>query len=268
MQKKGPPFSNRLAQTKNKMKVRADQLLLNQGLVQSREQGKRLIMAGKVYLIAQKHEKHLVQKPGQILPEDTHLLLEEPERFVSRGGYKLQSALEHFQLQVQGSIAMDIGASTGGFTDCLLQAGAKRVYALDVGYGQLHWKLRNDSRVVNLERVNFRYVADDLLPEVVDLAVMDCSFISLRHILPPALKFLRTEGQILALVKPQFEVESSQTKKGVVRCAKLQEKAVQELINFAQQKLDLRRLGTVAAGIKGPKGNQEYLIWLQKGSST
>ena len=258
------PFANRLAQAKKYMKLRADQLLLQQGLVQSREQGKRLIMAGKVYLLAAKDQKQLLHKPGQLLSKDTHFILEEPERFVSRGGYKLQTALDHFELNIQGFLALDIGASTGGFTDCLLQAGAKRVYALDVGYGQLHWKLRSDKRVINLERINFRYAASDLLPELVDLAVMDCSFISLRLILPAALKFLKPEGQILALVKPQFEVKSSQTKKGIVRSTELQDKTVQEIIDYAHHELGLKHMGTVAAGIRGPKGNQEYLVWFQK----
>lgn len=246
------------------MKFRADQLLLQLGMVQSREQGKRLIMAGKVFLLDKNDQKHLLEKPGQPLADNTRIEVDEPQRFVSRGGYKLQTALDWFQLQIKGCTALDIGASTGGFTDCLLQAGAERVYALDVGYGQLHWKLRNDPRVVNLERVNFRYAADNLLPEQVHWAVMDCSFISLRRILPASLKFLRPAGQILALVKPQFEVEASQTKKGIVRCPQIQEQVVQGLIDFAGLELGLRHWGTVAAGLKGPKGNQEYLVWLQK----
>lgn len=245
------------------MKIRADQLLLELNLVKSREQGKRLIMAGKVYLQTPDNQKQIVQKPGQLLAEESKLLVKEVQKFVSRGGYKLQTALRYFKLQVSGWTVLDIGASTGGFTDCLLQAGASRVYALDVGYGQLDWKLRNDARVVNLERINFRYAASDLLPEAVDLAVMDCSFISLVHILAPALKFLKPRGQILALIKPQFEVEHSETKKGVVRCPKVREKVVQRLTDYAQDELGLSFLGTVASELKGPKGNQEYLIWLQ-----
>lgn len=180
---------------------RADVVLAEQGLVESREKAKRLIMAGEVFLL-QGDSKTPVAKPGQQIPRDALLRIKEPERFVSRGGYKLLTALEHFGLDVNGLIALDAGASTGGFTDCLLQFGAARVYSVDVGHGQLHWKLVRDPRVVNLERVNLRHATPDLLPEKVDLIVADCSFISLRLILPPCLQFLKEGGQILALVKP------------------------------------------------------------------
>jgi 23S rRNA (cytidine1920-2'-O)/16S rRNA (cytidine1409-2'-O)-methyltransferase len=242
---------------------RADVVLAEQGLVESREKAKRLIMAGEVFLL-QGDSKTPVAKPGQQIPRDALLRIKEPERFVSRGGYKLLTALEHFGLDVNGLIALDAGASTGGFTDCLLQFGAARIYAVDVGHGQLHWKLVRDPRVVNLERVNLRHATPDLLPEKVDLIVADCSFISLRLILPPCLQFLKEGGQILALVKPQFELSPEHAVKGVVRSEELQLKAVGQVQAFAEDELGLCALGFVAAGIKGPKGNQEYLLHLRR----
>jgi 23S rRNA (cytidine1920-2'-O)/16S rRNA (cytidine1409-2'-O)-methyltransferase len=208
--------------------------------------------------------KALVAKPGQQVPRSAAFELKESERFVSRGGYKLLTALEHFGLDVSGMVALDAGASTGGFTDCLLQFGAARVYAVDVGHGQLHWKLVRDPRVVNLERVNLRHAAPDLLPEQVDLVVADCSFISLRLILPPCLQFLKESGQVLALVKPQFELGPEHAVKGVVRSEEMQLKAVADVQDFAREELGLTPLGVVAAGIKGPKGNQEYLLHLKR----
>lgn len=242
---------------------RADVVLAEQGLVESREKAKRLIMAGEVFRL-QGDSKTPVAKPGQQLPRDALLRIKEPERFVSRGGYKLLTALEHFALDVNGLIALDAGASTGGFTDCLLQYGAARVYAVDVGHGQLHWKLVRDPRVVNLERINLRHATPDLLPEKVDLVVADCSFISLRLILPACLQFLKGGGQILALVKPQFELGPEHADKGVVRSEELQLQAVAQVQAFAEEELGLLVLGFVAAGIKGPKGNQEYLLHLRR----
>jgi len=242
---------------------RADVVLAEQGLVESREKAKRLIMAGEVFLL-RGESKTPVAKPGQQLPRNAQLQIKEPERFVSRGGYKLLTALEHFALDVSGLVALDAGASTGGFTDCLLQFGAARVYAVDVGHGQLHWKLVRDPRVANLERINLRHATPDLLPEKVDLVVADCSFISLRLILPPCLQFLKDEGQILALVKPQFELSPEHAVKGVVRSEELQLQAVEQVQAFAEEELGLHALGFVAAGIKGPKGNQEYLLHLRR----
>jgi len=242
---------------------RADVVLAEQGLAESREKAKRLIMAGQVYLV-QGAARTVVAKPGQQVARTACLELKEAERFVSRGGYKLLTALEHFGLDVTGMTALDAGASTGGFTDCLLQFGVSRVYAVDVGHGQLHWKLVTDPRVVNLERVNLRHAAPDLLPEKVDLVVADCSFISLRLILPPCLQFLKEGGQILALVKPQFELGPEHAVKGVVRSEELQLQAVAQVQDFARDELGLTPLGVVAAGIKGPKGNQEYLLHLRR----
>ena len=242
---------------------RADVILAEQGLAESREKAKRLIMAGQVWLV-RGADRSLVAKPGQQIPRTASLELKESERFVSRGGHKLLTAIEHFGLDVTGMVALDAGASTGGFTDCLLQFGAARVYAVDVGHGQLHWKLTQDPRVINMERVNLRHAAPDLLPEKVDLIVADCSFISLRLILPPCLQFLKTDGQILALVKPQFELGPEHAVKGVVRSEELQLAAVAQVQDFARDELGLTPLGVVAAGIKGPKGNQEYLLHLRR----
>jgi 23S rRNA (cytidine1920-2'-O)/16S rRNA (cytidine1409-2'-O)-methyltransferase len=242
---------------------RADVVLVEQGLVESQEKAARLIMAGQVYLV-QGGARTVVAKPGQQVARAAVLELKARERFVSRGGYKLLTALEHFDLDVSGMVALDAGASTGGFTDCLLQFGAARVYAVDVGHGQLHWKLVRDPRVVNLERVNLRLATADLLPEPIDLVVADCSFISLKLILPPCLRFLKPGGRVLALVKPQFELGPEHAVRGVVRSEELQLQAVAEIGDFARTELGLRSLGMVAAGIKGPKGNQEYLLHLAR----
>jgi len=242
---------------------RADVVLAEQGLAESREKAKRLIMAGQVLLVLGA-SRTPVAKPGQQIPRTAVLELKESERFVSRGGHKLLTAIEHFGLDVTGMTALDAGASTGGFTDCLLQFGAARVYAVDVGHGQLHWKLTQDPRVINMERVNLRHAAPDLLPELVDLVVADCSFISLRLILPPCLQFLKADGQVLALVKPQFELGPEHAVKGVVRSEEMQLAAVVQVQDFARDELGLVPLGVVPAGIKGPKGNQEYLLHLRR----
>lgn len=241
-------------------KFRADQLLVEQGLAESRERAKRLVMAGQVFL-EQDGRRERLDKPGRMLPATVALSLAEPERFVSRGAYKLLSALEFFKLDVAGAVALDVGASTGGFTDCLLQHGAAKVHAVDVGKSQLHEKLRSDPRVVSLEGVNFRLAAPDLIPEKVDLAVIDVSFISLTKVLPAVKGFLKPDGFIVALVKPQFELGPGQTDKGVVRDEGLRMLAVQMVENSARE-LGLQNLGMVPAGVKGPKGNQEYLLLL------
>jgi len=242
-------------------KIRADQLLVEQGLAESRERAKRLVMAGLVFLEVNGRPERL-DKPGRMLPVSAVLTLAQPERFVSRGAYKLLSALEHFQLDVAGLTALDVGASTGGFTDCLLQHGAARVYAVDVGKCQLHEKLRADPRVVSLEGVNFRLAEPDLLPERVDLAVIDVSFISLTRVLPAVKLFLKHGGCVVALVKPQFELGPGQTDKGVVRDVALRQLAVQ-LVESAARELGFTPSGLVPAGVKGPKGNQEYLLLLR-----
>jgi len=245
-----------------KKRIRADILLYEQGLAESREKARRLIMAGQVF-IEEDGQQTLVSKPGQSVDPESCLKVKEQERFVSRGGYKLLTAIEHFKVDVEDKVCLDVGASTGGFTDCLLQMGARKVYALDVGYGQLHWKLRQDPRVINLEKTNVRYASADLLPEQVQLIVLDCSFISLRLTLPASLKFLAPAGEVIALVKPQFEVGRGQTIKGVVKSREKINEVLSNLVDFAQNELGLEFLGSVPAMIKGPKGNQEYLVYLR-----
>lgn len=246
-------------------KMRADEAFVLCGLCASREQAKRLIMAAQAFVtLPGGKQAQLVQKPGQVLPAGSELSLKESERFVSRGAYKLLTALETFQLDVSGLVALDAGASTGGFTDCLLQHGAAKVYAADVGSGQLDMRLRGDARVVCLEGVNLRHAAGSLIPEPVDLLVADVSFISLTLILPPCLKFMKDRGWVVVLVKPQFELGPRAVKGGVVREEALQLQAVDKIVTFAENDLGLELLGVVPAKIKGPKGNQEYLACFKR----
>lgn len=244
-------------------KQRADQLLASQGLAESREKAKRLIMAGKIHYMDH-GQKTPVAKPGQQFAEDTAFVVPEDDRFVSRGAYKLLTAIEEFAIDFKGKIVLDAGASTGGFTDCALQHGATRVYAVDVGYGQLHEKLRQDDRVINLERTNVRHAAPDLIPEPVDVLVADVSFISLTKILPACLQFLRRGGELVVLVKPQFEVGPGQTDKGVVRDETLRQSAVDMVLDCCRDELGLMVLGVVPSKILGPKGNQEYMAYLRR----
>lgn len=244
-------------------KVRADQLLFAQGLADSRERAKRLIMAGHVWKI-EAGQKTPIAKPGQQLQDDTELALKKQERFVSRGGHKLLTSLEKFSINVTGFTCLDAGASTGGFTDCLLQFGAKKIYAVDVGRAQLHEKMRQDERVVNLEGVNLKLADESLIPEPVDLVVADVSFISLTKILPPCMSFLKPNGQIIALIKPQFELGPGDNVKGVVKDEGLRKRAVDEVSAFCRDELGLESLGVVPSKIKGPKGNQEYLAWFRR----
>ena len=239
-------------------KLRADQLVAAQGLADSPDMAARLIMAGKI--TAEQGGRMLpVEKPGQPFKPDTRFEIVGVERFVSRGGYKLLTAIEHFGIDVGGMICLDAGASTGGFTDCLLQHGAARVYAVDVGKAQLHERLRADGRVVSLEGVNLRIAPADIIPEPVGLIVADVSFISLTQVLPHCMRWLEPGGKIVALVKPQFEVGAYQTEKGVVRDPVVQRQAVDKVREFCATQLGLLCLGDVPAGIKGPKGNQEFL---------
>lgn len=276
-------------------KERADELVYAQGLAESRERAKRLIMAGQVALApapsfpsaclsdrpgplhstrpaappsADRPESlpHLVKvdKPGHKYSVDTRFILTGIERFVSRGAYKLLTALTCFGLDVRNLVCLDAGASTGGFTDCLLQHGAARVYAVDVGREQLHEKLRADPRVVSLEGVNLRLAPPDLVSEPVDLVVADVSFISLTRVLPPCMQWLKPEGKVVALIKPQFELGPHQTHKGVVRDPQLRQQAVDEVVAFCRVNLSLDCAGVVPSAIRGPKGNQEYLACLQR----
>lgn len=245
-------------------KKRADLLLFEQNLAASQDLAARLIMAGRVFLGEPGRDgtprERRLNKPGELLRPDVTLRLRDRAPYVSRGAYKLLTALEHFKLDVRGLTALDAGASTGGFTDLLLQRGAARVYAVDVGHNQLHEKLRADSRVRSLESTNLRLAGPDLLPEKVDLAVADVSFISLKAILPACLQFLKPGGAVIALIKPQFEVAADKTVKGVVRDPAARQAAVDAVLAFAAE-LGLESQGVVPAAVKGPKGNQEFLAY-------
>lgn len=243
------------------MKQRLDVLLVERGLAPSREAAKRLIMAGAVYADGQKSDK-----PGLTFPPDAELEVRGGgERYVSRGGYKLEKAMSVFPITLEGKCCMDIGASTGGFTDCMLQNGASRVYAVDVGYGQLAWKLRQDSRVTNLERTNIRYITDEQVPERVDFISIDVSFISLGLVLPVACRLLKDGGEAVALIKPQFEAGREHVgKHGVVRDQAVHLAVLEKIAGLAPG-LGLAVKGMDFSPIKGPQGNIEYLCWLQKG---
>ena len=242
-----------------KLKARADALVCQLGLAENQERAMRLIMAGLVRAV-EKGRETVVDKPGRMFAAGTVFRVEQGQRYVSRGGGKLETALEAFGLDVAGMTALDAGASTGGFTDCLLQHGAVRVYAVDVGTAQLHEKLRADPRVVSMENVNLRHAPADLLPEPVDIIVADVSFISLTKVLPSCLAFLRPGGLVAGLVKPQFEVSPDKIGKGgVVRDVAHQQEAVDLVTAFARDELGLVLRGVVPSKVKGPKGNQEYL---------
>ena len=235
---------------------RLDQALVTRGLANSREQASRLIMAGAVRVNGRLADK----QAGRVSIEADIDVVQRALPFVSRGGEKLQAALEAFAVDPHGAVALDVGASTGGFTDCLLQRGARRVYAVDVGYGQLAWKLRQDPRVVVLERCNFRYLRPSLIPEPVELAAIDVSFISLRIILPCVLPFLAPRAWVIALVKPQFEVGKGQVGRGGIVRSDRQRSAVTEGILACAQALGLRPLGVLDSPVLGQKGNREVLV--------
>ena len=239
-------------------KTRLDQLLVGRGLADTRAQAQTLIMAGRVLVAGR-----AVAKAGALVPGDTPVEVKAPRvRYVSRGGEKLAAALDHFKVDPTGKVALDVGASTGGFTHCLLRKGAARVYAVDVGFGQLDASLRRDPRVVALERRNIRHLPREAIPEAVDLATLDLSFISLTLVLPKILEFLRLGGELLALVKPQFEVGKGQVGKGgVVREPKVQQEAVDKVTKAAVA-LGMKVSPAFPSPLKGPKGNQEYFLYL------
>lgn len=242
-------------------RTRLDMLLVDRGLVTSREQARRLIMAGAVVVNDQR-----VDKPGTLIARTAVVRLKEDarSRYVSRGGYKLEAALQAFAIDLHGVIALDVGASTGGFTDCLLQHGATRVYAVDVGYGQLAWSLRQDPRVVSLERRNIRLLDAAALPETPTLAVIDASFISLTLVIPKVVELIAPRGKIIALVKPQFEVGKGKVGKGgVVRDPALHASVLSYLQGQADQwRLEVK--GVMESPLVGPKGNKEFLLYVQK----
>ena len=242
------------------MKTRLDIKLVQLGLVSGRDKAKAIIMAGIVYVNGQKADK----AGTEVLDEDKIELRGETLRYVSRGGLKLEKAFESFPIQVQNAICMDIGASTGGFTDCMLQNGAKKVYAIDVGYGQLAWKLRTDERVVNLERTNFRHVTKEQVTDPVNFASVDVSFISLTLILPAAYPLLSDDGEMICLIKPQFEAGKGFVgKKGVVKDSQIHQDTIVKVIDFAVE-TGFSVLGLTFSPVKGPEGNIEYLVYLKK----
>ncbi|HTG01510.1 MAG TPA: TlyA family RNA methyltransferase [Nitrospirota bacterium] len=237
-------------------KLRLDRLLVERSLAESRERAQALIFAGQVLVDGQK-----IDKAGAQVRSDADIrILGEASAYVSRGGLKLEHALKEFSVSVAGKTALDIGASTGGFTDCLLQNGCRRVYAVDVGYGQLAWKLRQDPRVVAIERANIRTLDASLIPEPVDLAVIDVSFISLEKVIPPVVRFLRPVSEIIALIKPQFEVGKDQVGKGgIVKDEEARTAAVERISDFIKRQ-GLEVKGITPSPITGQDGNVEFLV--------
>ena len=244
-------------------KTRLDVAVFEQGYAPSREKAKALIMAGIVYVNNQKVDKAGFElKEGDVLEVRGKTL-----QYVSRGGLKLEKAMQEFPITLEGKVCMDVGASTGGFTDCMLQNGAVKVYSVDVGYGQLAWKLRIDERVVNLERTNFRYATREQIPDEIDFASVDVSFIYLKHILPNLNTLLAFDGQAVCLIKPQFEAGKEKVgKKGVVRDLNVHLEVVENVINLAVEN-GFSVMGLQFSPIKGPEGNIEYLIYLNKSAN-
>jgi len=240
-------------------KTRLDLVVVEKGLAQSRQRARALIMAGKVLV-----NNCLVDKPGSLVYRKDEIILKGKDiPYVSRGGLKLEKALEILDVDITGAVCLDVGASTGGFTDCLLQHGASRVFAVDVGYGQLAWKLRQDSRVVVIDRTNIRYMPAETFLELVDLITIDVSFISLKIVVPEVIKFMKKDARIIALIKPQFEVGKGKVGKGgVVRSPVLHTKVIKGLSEFFTGK-DLLSEFVIPSPILGPKGNKEFFISLK-----
>lgn len=240
-------------------KLRLDAFLTSNGYFDSREKAKAAIMAGIVYVNGQK-----ALKAGDNIKETDSVEVRGGMEFVSRGGYKLKKAMSVFPITLSGKVCMDIGASTGGFTDCMLQNGAVKVYCVDVGYGQLAWKLRSDDRVVNLERTNVRYITNEQIPEKTDFSSIDVSFISLCLVLPKVYELLKDDGECVCLIKPQFEAGREKVgKKGVVREKSTHIEVVEKIIDFAED-IGFTVKGLDYSPIKGPEGNIEYLLYLSK----
>jgi len=244
------------------MNSRLDVEMVNRGLIESREKAKALIMSGIVYVNNQK----AIKAGDKIKDGDQIEIRGQKLPFVSRGGLKLDKAIKSFNITVNNKICMDIGASTGGFTDCMLQNGADKVYAVDVGYGQLAWKLRNDNRVINMERTNIRYIDYDLISDEIDFISIDVAFISLKLVLPVAFNLLRQSGEVVALIKPQFEAGKEEVgKKGVVRDIAVHQSVIKDIINFSFES-GFSVIGLDYSPIKGPEGNIEFLLHLKKNS--
>ena len=241
-------------------KERLDCALVSRGFAESREKAKAIIMSGIVYVNNQKSDK----AGESIKADDTIEVRGETLKYVSRGGLKLEKAIKSFNISLNDCVCADIGASTGGFTDCMLQNGAKRVYSIDVGYGQLAWKLRTDERVINLERTNFRYVTREQVPDELDFASVDVSFISLSHIIPVMRTLLKSGGRSVCLIKPQFEAGKENVgKKGVVRDKSVHIAVIEKIISIINEN-DFSLLGLDFSPIKGPEGNIEYLCYIEK----
>ena len=246
------------------MRARLDQILVERGLCESREKAKRAIMAGAVRVNGQ-----VATKPSDAVRDSDCVELTAGEKFVSRGGHKLEHALNHFQIDVRGLMVIDVGASTGGFTDCLLQRGADKVFAVDVGQGQLAWKLRNDPKVVVMEKTNARTLTAAQFPQPfspVDLSVIDCSFISLRKILPAAIALVKPLGNIVALIKPQFEAgkEEADRGAGVISDPAIHARVLEELAEFVAGLGGVEWRGVVESPLLGPAGNKEFLVLIEK----
>jgi 23S rRNA (cytidine1920-2'-O)/16S rRNA (cytidine1409-2'-O)-methyltransferase len=242
------------------LKQRLDHLLVARGLCGSREQGKRLILAGEVLV-----NEAPVTKAGHLIAVDAVIRVKQPPKYVSRGGFKLEGALDHFGITVHDKVCLDVGASTGGFTDCLLQRGARKVFAFDVGTNQLVWKLRSDPRVVSRENFNVRHMQPGDVGEAVDLIVADVSFISLTLVLPPAFQVLKPGGAAVVLIKPQFELSREEVGRGgIVREHALHAKACQKIEEFAKEQTGWRWRGLTESPIQGTDGNREFLAWIEK----
>ena len=244
------------------MKKRLDVLLVERGLATSREKAKAMIMAGEVLVDNEREDK-----AGSMFPEEVEIVLKgKPLPYVSRGGLKLEKAMKNFNLTLDGKVCMDVGASTGGFTDCMLQNGASKVYSVDVGYGQFAWKLRQDPRVVCMEKTNIRYVTPEDIDDALDFASVDVSFISLTKVLGPARALLKDNGQMVCLIKPQFEAGREKVgKKGVVRDKAVHEEVINKVIDFALE-IGFSVHNLEYSPIKGPEGNIEYLVYIEKTS--
>ena len=242
-------------------KIRLDQLVFDLGLAESRERAKTTVMSGLVFVNGQRADK-----PGMQVSPDVNVEVKGTALpYVSRGGLKLEKALKVFPIDVNGKVCIDCGASTGGFTDVLLKNGAAKVYSVDVGYGQLAWSLRNDERVVNMERTNIRYISSELIPEPLDICVMDLSFISVKLVLPAVCALLKDDAQLVCLIKPQFEAGREEVgKKGVVRDKAVHLSVIESVLSFAPT-VGMTVMGLDFSPIKGPEGNREYLCYMKKG---
>ena len=242
-------------------KIRLDQLVFDLGLAESRERAKTTVMSGLVFVNGQRADK-----PGMQVSPDVNVEVKGTALpYVSRGGLKLEKALKVFPIDVTGKVCIDCGASTGGFTDVLLKNGAAKVYSVDVGYGQLAWSLRNDERVVNMERTNIRYISSEQIPEPLDICVMDLSFISVKLVLPAVCALLKDDAQLVCLIKPQFEAGREEVgKKGVVRDKAVHLSVIESVLSFAPT-VGMTVMGLDFSPIKGPEGNREYLCYMKKG---